>query len=51
MISVAGSEVGGRLKRGLKEILTLFVVPVAYTYTPLDDLQEKVKILLKGKGK
>jgi hypothetical protein len=45
MISVAGSEVDGRLKRGVKERLTLFVVPVADTYTPLDDLQEKVKIL------
>jgi hypothetical protein len=45
MILVVGSEVGGRLKRGLKERLTLFVVPAAYTYTPLDNLQEKVRIL------
>jgi hypothetical protein len=47
MISVVGSEVGGRLKRGFKDRPTLFVVPVAYTL--LDDLQEKVKILLRGK--
>jgi hypothetical protein len=39
--------VGGRLKRGLKERLTLFVVPVAYTL--LDDLQEKLRNLWKGK--
>jgi len=45
MILVVGSEVGGRFKRGLKERLTLFVVPAAYTYTPLDNLQEKVRIL------
>ena len=45
MISVAGSEVGGHSKKGLKELLTLLVVPAAYTYTPLDDLQEKVRIL------
>jgi hypothetical protein len=45
MISVAGSAVGGQSKRGLKELLTLFVVPVACTL--LDDLQEKVKMLLK----
>jgi len=45
MTSVAGSGVGGRPKRTLKERLTLFVVPVAYTYTPLNDLQEKMRIL------
>ena len=45
MISVAGSAVGGQSKRGVKELLTLFVVPVACTL--LDDLQEKVKMLLK----
>jgi hypothetical protein len=45
MILVVGSEVGGRLKRGLKERLTLFVVPASDTYTPLDNLQEKVRIL------
>jgi hypothetical protein len=49
MISVAGSAVGGQSKRGLKELLTLFVVPVAYTL--LDDLQEKVKMLFKEKRK
>ena len=36
------------LKKPVHQI-TLFVVPVAYTL--LDDLQEKVKILLKGKKK
>lgn len=45
MISLAGSEVDGRLKRGVKERLTLFVIPVVYTYTPLDNLQEKMRIL------
>ena len=45
MISVAGSEVGGRLKKKFKELLTLFVVPIAYTHTPLNDLQEKMRIL------
>ena len=51
MIWVAGSEVGGRIKREPKELLTLFVVPVAYTHTPLDDLQEKMRTLFKGKRK
>ena len=45
MTLVAGSEVDGQSKKGLKELLTLFVVPVAYTL--LDDLQEKLKTLLK----
>ena len=43
MTWVAGSETGGRIKREPKELLTLFVVPVAYTYTPPDDLQEVEK--------
>jgi Cu/Ag efflux pump CusA len=39
-----GATFGGMF---VSTLLTLFVVPVAYTL--LDDLQEKVKILLKGK--
>jgi len=42
---MAGSEVGGRIKRGLKGFLTFFVVLVAYPNTPLDNPQEKARIL------
>jgi HAE1 family hydrophobic/amphiphilic exporter-1 len=52
-----GYSAGGEVRAGMgratfggmfvSTLLTLFVVPV--TYTLLDDLQEKVKILLKGK--
>jgi hypothetical protein len=45
MISVAGSAVNGQSKKELERLLTSFVVPVAYTYNLLDDLQEKVRIL------
>ena len=41
MISVAGSEVGGALKRGLKERRTLFVCPAAYTYIPRSTIFRK----------
>jgi HAE1 family hydrophobic/amphiphilic exporter-1 len=54
-----GYSAGGEARAGMgratfggmfvSTLLTLFVVPVAYTL--LDDLQEKVKILLKGKKK
>jgi hypothetical protein len=39
MISVVGSEVGGQSRKGLEELLTLFVVPVASIYVQLDNLQ------------
>jgi HAE1 family hydrophobic/amphiphilic exporter-1 len=54
-----GYSAGGEVRAGMgratfggmfiSTLLTLFVVPVAYTL--LDDLQEKVKILFKGKEK
>jgi len=54
-----GYSAGGEARAGMgratfggmfvSTLLTLFVVPVAYTL--LDDLQEKMKILLKGKKK
>ena len=54
-----GYSAGGEVRAGMgratfggmfaSTLLTLFVVPV--TYTLLDDLQEKIKILLKGKKK
>ena len=54
-----GYSAGGEARAGMgratfggmfaSTLLTLFVVPVAYTL--LDDLQEKVKILLKKRGK
>jgi hypothetical protein len=45
MALMAGSEVGGRLGGGLKELLSLSVVLIAYPYTPLDNPQEKARIL------
>jgi multidrug efflux pump subunit AcrB len=52
-----GYSAGGEVRAGMgratfggmfaSTLLTLFIVPVAYTL--LDDLQEKVKSLLKGK--
>jgi HAE1 family hydrophobic/amphiphilic exporter-1 len=54
-----GYSAGGEARAGMgratfggmfaSTLLTLFIVPVAYTL--LDDLQEKVKILLKGRKK
>ena len=44
MTSVAGFEAGGQSREDLKELLTLFVVPVAYTL--LDDLQQKIKVMI-----
>ena len=45
MISVAGSGVAGRFIKGPKNRPTLFIAAVVYTYTPLDDLHEKVRVL------